>query len=84
MGMTQGLLATMITDLSPRDLRGTAFGFFNLLSGFMMLVASMLAGFLWEYFNPAISFYTGIGFCLLALISLTIRHRFINDKSLQS
>lgn len=43
--MTQGLLATMVADVSPVDLRGTAFGFFNLASGLMMFVASMLAGF---------------------------------------
>jgi MFS family permease len=42
MGMTQGLLATMVADTAPADLRGTAFGFFNLVSGVAMLVASLL------------------------------------------
>ena len=73
MGMTQGLLATMVADVSPIDLRGTAFGFFNLASGLMMLFASMLAGFLWEYFDPSITFYTSAGFCVIALIGLVAR-----------
>ena len=45
--MTQGLLATMVADTAPADLRGTAYGFFNLASGLAMLIASVLAGFLW-------------------------------------
>jgi len=48
MGMTQGLLATMVADTAPVDLRGTAYGFFNLVSGVAMLAASILAGLLWD------------------------------------
>ena len=44
MGITQGLLATMVADTAPEDLRGTAFGFFNLVSGLAMLAASVVAG----------------------------------------
>ena len=47
--MTQGLLATMVADTAPADLRGTAYGFFNLVSGLAMLVASVLAGLLWDH-----------------------------------
>jgi MFS family permease len=76
MGMTQGLLATMVADVSPKDLRGTAFGFFNLASGLMMLIASMLAGFLWQYFGPSVTFYTGAVFCVMALIGLVCTNLF--------
>jgi MFS family permease len=48
MGMTQGLLATMVAGTAPADLRGTAFGMFNLVSGVSMLGASLLAGLLWD------------------------------------
>jgi MFS family permease len=48
MGMTQGLLATMVAGAAPAHLRGTAFGFFNLVSGVAMLNASVLAGLLWD------------------------------------
>ncbi len=73
MGMTQGLFATMIADVAPLDLRGTAYGFFNLASGIMMLIANMLAGFLWESVGPSFTFYMGGIFCIIAMIGLIFR-----------
>ncbi|MBK6595298.1 MAG: MFS transporter [Burkholderiales bacterium] len=70
MGMTQGLLATMVADTAPADLRGTAYGFFNLVSGLAMLVASVLAGVLWDQLGAAFTFYAGAAFCVLALVGL--------------
>ena len=67
MGMTQGLLATMVADTAPDDLRGTAFGFFNLVSGLTMLAASVVAGALWDQFGAALTFFAGAAFCLAAL-----------------
>ena len=68
MGMTQGLLAAMVADTAPADLRGTAYGFFNLLSGVAMLVSSAIAGLLWDGFGSAFTFYAGAGFATLALL----------------
>ena len=59
MGLTQGLLATMVADVAPEELRGTAFGVFNLVSGVAMLVASALAGALWDAFGAAATFEAG-------------------------
>lgn len=73
MGITQGLLATMVADTAPADLRGTAFGFFNLLSGLTMLVASALAGFLWDRVGPSFTFYAGTFFCVLALTAIAFK-----------
>jgi len=70
MGMTQGLLATMVADTAPEDLRGTAYGFFNLVSGLAMLLASVLAGLLWDQLGASFTFYTGAMFCIIALIGL--------------
>jgi len=67
MGMTQGLLAKMVADTTPADLRGTAYGLFNLVSGIAMLIASVLAGFLWDTLGAAVTFYAGAIFCLLTL-----------------
>jgi MFS family permease len=75
MGITQGLLATMVADTAPADLRGTAFGFFNLLSGVTMLVSSPLAGLLWDRAGPSFTFYAGVFFCLLALAAIGLRGR---------
>ena len=59
MAMTQGLLATLVATTAPADLRGTAFGFFNLMSGLALLLASGLAGLLWDLRGPATTFATG-------------------------
>ena len=70
LGITQGLLATMVADTAPADLRGTAYGFFNLTSGLAMLLASVVAGLLWDSLGAAVTFYAGAGFCALALVGL--------------
>jgi len=68
MGLTQGLLATMVTDTAPATLRGTAFGLFNLASGVAMLLASLLAGMLWDRSGPVATFAAGAILSGLALI----------------
>jgi MFS family permease len=70
MAMSQGLLATMVAEAAPPDLRGTAFGFFNLVSGLAMLVASTLAGVLWDQLGAPATFAAGAAFCLAALAML--------------
>jgi MFS family permease len=72
MGMTQGLLAAMVADTAPADLRGTGFGLFNLVSGIAMLAASAVAGLLWHYFGSALTFHAGAGFAALTLIWLVL------------
>jgi MFS family permease len=73
MGMTQGLLATMVAATAPAHLRGTAFGFFNLASGIAMLIASVLAGLLWDTLGAAVTFYAGAVFSMLAFMMLVFR-----------
>lgn len=75
MAMTQGLLATMVADTAPPDLRGTAFGFFNLVSGVALLVASGLAGLLWDTCGAPVTFLAGAGFSAAALLLLLARRR---------
>ena len=79
MGMTQGLLAAMVADTAPSDLLGTAYGFFNLMSGLALLVASILAGFVWDQFSAATTFYTGATFCLLALVGIIATSNYKNN-----
>ena len=67
MAMTQGLLAAMVAGTAPANLRGTAFGFFNLPSGLALLVASTVAGVLWDRFGAAVTFAAGAVFSVLAL-----------------
>ena len=73
LGITQGLLATMVADTAPSDLRGTAYGFFNLVSGVAMLLASIVAGLLWDRLGASVTFYAGAVFCLIALLGVAWR-----------
>lgn len=75
MGMTQGVLAAMIAGSAPAALRGTAFGVFYLVSGIAMLVASVLAGFIWDRFGAAMTFYAGAGFAVAAFFLFAARRR---------
>ena len=75
MGMTQGLLAAMVADTAPADLRGTAYGFFNLVSGLAMLVASVVAGLLWDRLGASSTFLAGAAFGAVALAGIAIRRR---------
>ncbi len=72
MGMTQGLLAAMVADTAPAELRGSAFGFFNLVSGVAMLFASVIAGMLWVSLGSVATFACGVVFCVFALFALFV------------
>jgi MFS family permease len=70
LGITQGLLATMVADTAPTDLLGTAYGLFNLVSGVALLVASALAGWLWDFAGASVTFIAGAVFCGVALLAI--------------
>ena len=72
MGMTQGLFARMVADTAPPDLRGTAYGFFNLAGGLAMLIASVLAGLLWDWLGASFTFYAGAAFCVIAILGVAL------------
>ncbi len=69
MGLTQGILASLITDVAPERYRGTAFGVFNLASGAGLLLASGVAGWLWDQHGAATTFWAGAGVALAATAS---------------
>lgn len=70
MGATQGLLSAIVADVAPADLRGTAFGLFNLITGLALLAASVMAGGLWSVMGPEMTFYAGAMFAFVALLGL--------------
>jgi MFS family permease len=70
MGFTQGLLAALVADTVPAELRGTAFGMFNLVSGLALLAASIIAGALWDAVGPEVTFLAGAGFTIVAVAGL--------------
>jgi MFS family permease len=75
MGFSQGILTTLIADTAPPELRGTAFGIYNLLTGLALLAASVVAGALWDWIGPQATFLTGAAFTAIALVGhLLIRN----------
>ncbi len=70
MGLTQGLLSTLVADAAPAELRGTAFGLFNLLTGTATLVASVVAGGLWDWGGYRATFGAGAIFAGIAVLGL--------------
>ncbi len=76
MGFTQGLLSTLVAETTPAELRGTAFGMFNLISGLALLAASIIAGALWDAAGPKGTFLAGAAFAMLTvLVLICIRGR---------
>jgi MFS family permease len=78
MGFTQGLLAALVADAAPPELRGTAFGVYNLLSGVALLLASIIAGALWDTVGPAGTFLAGAALTALASAALVATRRRLN------
>jgi MFS family permease len=66
MGATQGLLAALVGDAAPADLRGTAFGLFNLVNGLALLGASIIAGGLWSSIGSNATFLVGAAFAVVS------------------
>ena len=75
MALTQGLLAALVAATAPPDLRGTAFGVFGLACGVALLVASALAGYLWQAIGPSATFIAGATFAGIAWMALALQLR---------
>ncbi len=72
MALTQGLLSKLVANAAPAELRGSAFGLFNLVSGGALLLASVIAGGLWSTYGPATTFMAGAGFAAIAAVGLLL------------
>jgi len=72
MGLTQGVLAALIAATAPERLRGTAFGLFGLITGLAALVASVLAGLLWDRIGAGATFLAGAAFAATALLAFLL------------
>jgi len=70
MGLTQGLMSKLVADTAPAQLRGTAFGLYNLVGGLALLLASLIAGALWDLAGPQWTFVAGAGFAAVAALGL--------------
>ena len=73
MGVTQGLLSTVISDNAPASLRGTAFGLFDFAVGVATFMASAAAGLFWSQGGSATAFVAGASVAALSLAILMLR-----------
>ena len=81
MGLTQGLLATLVAAAAPENLRGTAFGEFNLVSGGFLLLASVIAGSLWSVYGANATFMAGGVFSAITLIAFALCYSAVLPKA---
>jgi MFS family permease len=73
MGLTQGLLSAMVADAAPETHRGSAFGAYNAVTGVAVLIASTLAGVLWDGFGAPATFFAGAAISAVALVLIAGR-----------
>lgn len=72
MAFTQGLLSKLVADTAPAQLRGSAFGIFNLVSGVALLLASVIAGALWSAYGAPATFIAGAAFAVTTMLGLLV------------
>jgi len=75
LAFTQGLFSALVADTSAAPVRGTAFGVYGLVTGVAVLLASVLAGWLWDRYGAPVTFLAGALFSLLALAGFEILRR---------
>ena len=74
MGFTQGLFAALVADTATATHRGTAFGVFNLVTGVVLLAASVLAGTVWDLYGSAATFLVGAALMAAAILAAVVLH----------
>lgn len=67
---TEGVEKALVADLAPSERQGTAYGWFNLVSGAMLLPASVVFGSLYQGFSPLVAFAFGGSCAILAAFLL--------------
>jgi MFS family permease len=68
----EGTEKALVADLVPRERSGTAFGWYNLVSGLLLLPASLIFGWLWSALSPMAAFCFGAGCAFMAAVLLQL------------
>jgi MFS family permease len=67
-GLTDGVLRATVADVVTAEKRGAAYGLYYALSGGALLIASLLAGWLWDQAGPSAPFMLGAGLAVVAAV----------------
>jgi MFS family permease len=67
---TEGVEKALVADLAPHNREGTAFGWFNLIAGIMLLPASLIFGWMYEVFSPMAAFFFSASCALLSALGM--------------
>ena len=73
--MTAGVERALIADIAPARLKGTMLGLHSTVSGIALLPASVICGFLWNSFGPAVPFLFGAFMSMAAAVLLIVLFR---------
>jgi sugar phosphate permease len=68
--LTEGSERALVADTVAAEARGRALGVYNLVTGIGLLLASILAGGVWEKVSPAAALLLGSGLALAASLVL--------------
>lgn len=68
----EGNQRAFVSDLANPQERGTALGVFHFSIGIAALLGSLLAGFLWQFFAPEVTFFYGGALALLGALALRL------------
>jgi len=60
------------SDLAPEQLRASGIGWFSATVGLCQLIASLLAGLLWDHFGHAAPFILGVGSAAAGIVAITV------------
>ncbi len=74
-GMSEGAQRAYLAEVAPREMKATAFGVYHMVSGVMLLPASLIAGVLWDRFGPMETFFYGSAVALLASVYFILGNR---------
>jgi MFS family permease len=81
MGFTEGVFAAMVANSAPKDLRGSAFGVFNMLRGLVLLAASVIAGLLWDRVGSQATFGFASALAVLTVVAMGLSRSYWRQSS---
>ena len=71
-GIAEGVTRAFVADTVPSRRRGTAYGLYHGAIGFSLLLASVIAGLLWQYVGPSAPFFFGAAMAGISILGFVL------------